>query len=343
MDHKGLHRHTMAQVEQESQIEESGFKASFCGAKHVLKPMLWKILLVTEVFIYSSFTILAHLCLVEGKLPFRSSSVILCTEVLKIVLSIAMLLPELRRGDMTMPSLSNCLLLMVPAVLYCINNNLSVYMQVQMDPTTYQILGNMKVATTAVLYRIIIQRKPTVVQWISIGLLSISGILDSYGGMQTEGAVRSGEMHLTVSGLIMLCTYCCISGFAGVYTEYILKKHYQTSLHVQNTLMYTFGIVLNGGAWALQEAWSGQGEDRRMDLFEGFTLKTWALVVSLAFNGLIMSAIMKHGSNITRLFIISSAMLVTTLLSVAIFQLALNMYYVLAFILVIVALYMYHR
>ncbi|XP_048241384.1 probable UDP-sugar transporter protein SLC35A4 [Haliotis rufescens] len=328
---------------QESQKVESVCVSFISDDKHVFRPLLWGILLVTEVFIYSSYTILAHLCLVEGKLPFRSSSVVFSTEVLKIVLSIAMMLPELGRGDITMPSLSNCVLFVVPAVLYCINNNLSVYMQIEMDPTTYQILGNMKVANTAILYRIIIQRKLSGVQWISLGVLSISGILDSYGGMQNKASVWSGEIHLTVTGLLMMCAYCWISGLAGVYTEYILKKQYETSLHVQNTLLYTFGIVLNGGVWAVQEAVSGKEGERRLNLFEGFTFKTWVIVVSLAFNGLIMSAIMKHGSNITRLFIISCAMLVTTLLSVAIFQLALNMYYILAFILVVVALYMYHR
>ncbi|XP_046543048.1 LOW QUALITY PROTEIN: probable UDP-sugar transporter protein SLC35A4 [Haliotis rubra] len=294
------------------------------------------------VFIYSSYTILAHLCLVEGNLPFRSSSVVLSTEVVKIVLSVAMLFPELRRGDITVPSLANCLPFLVPAVLYCINNNLSVYMQVHMDPTTYQILGNMKVATTAVLYRVVIQRPLTVVQWMSLGVLSMSGILDSYGGMQASGSTWSGEMHLTVAGLIMMFIYCCISGLAGVYTEYILKRHYQTSLNVQNTLLYTFGCSQR---WTVGRTGSmeWQGGDRRLDLFEGFTFKTWAIVVSSAFNGLIMSVIMKHGSNITRLFIISCAMLVTTLLSVAIFQLALNMYYILAFTMIVVALYMYHR
>ncbi|XP_067665230.1 probable UDP-sugar transporter protein SLC35A4 [Haliotis asinina] len=305
--------------------------------------LLWWFLLIAEVFIYSSYTILAHLCLVEGKLPFRSSSVVLSTEVVKIVLSVAMLLPELRRGDITVPSVANCLPFLVPAVLYCINNNLSVYMQVHMDPTTYQILGNMKVITTAVLYRVIIQRRLTFIQWASLVVLGTAGMCDSYGGIQAKGLASSGEIHLTAAGLIMMFSYCCVSGFAGVYTEYILKRHYQTSLHVQNTLLYTFGIVLNGGVWALQEAGSSKTGGESSGVFDGFTVYTWVIVVTQAFNGLIMSAIMKHSSNITRLFIISCAMLVTTLLSVAIFHLALNMYYVLAFILVVIALYMYHR
>ncbi|XP_046584414.1 probable UDP-sugar transporter protein SLC35A4 [Haliotis rubra] len=272
---------------------------------HLLRTILWGILLVTEVFIYSSYTILAHLCLVEGNLPFRSSSVVLSAEVLKIVLSITMMLPELGRGDVTMPSLSHCLPFVVPAVLYCINNNLSVYMQVEMDPTTYQILGNMKVATTALLYRVVMQRKLSGVQWMSLGVLCLSGILDSYGSMQNKGL--SGEIHLTVTDLPP-----CSEHFA----VHIRHRHE----------WWTVGTA---------RGWDRQPRRKTFDLFEGFYIED-------AFNGLIMSAIMKHGSNITRLFIISSAMLLTTLLSVAIFHLALNVYYIVSFVLVVVALYMYH-
>ena len=64
---------------------------------------------------------------------------------------------------------------------------------------------------------------------------------------------------------------------------------------------------------------------------------------SQAVIGLIMSAVMKHSSNITRLFLISSAMLVATTLSVLIFHLQLNIYFCLAFILVILAVFLYYR
>jgi len=56
-----------------------------------------------------------------------------------------------------------------------------------------------------------------------------------------------------------------------------------------------------------------------------------------------MSGVMKHASNITRLFLISCAMLVATTLSVIIFHLQLNLYFCLAFTLVIVAVFLYYR
>ena len=61
-----------------------------------------------------------------------------------------------------------------------------------------------------------------------------------------------------------------------------------------------------------------------------------------AMNGLILSAVMKHSSNLMRLLIIACAMVVNTALSMAIFSLQLNLYFNIAFILVIVALKLYH-
>lgn len=61
-----------------------------------------------------------------------------------------------------------------------------------------------------------------------------------------------------------------------------------------------------------------------------------------ATNGLILSAVMKHSSNLIRLLIIACAMSVNTALSMAIFSLQLNLYFNVAFILVIVALKLYH-
>ena len=56
-----------------------------------------------------------------------------------------------------------------------------------------------------------------------------------------------------------------------------------------------------------------------------------------------MSAIFKHGNNITRLFLISCAMLVTTVLSMLIFNLQLNVYFCAAFVLVVFALGLYYK
>lgn len=46
----------------------------------------------------------------------------------------------------------------VPAILYTVTNNLGIVVQMEMDPATYQVLGNFKILSTAILFRIVIKR-----------------------------------------------------------------------------------------------------------------------------------------------------------------------------------------
>ena len=78
------------------------------------------------------------------------------------------------------------------------------------------------------------------------------------------------------------------------------------------------------------------------NLFRGFSVYTWILVVTQAFSGIFIGFVMKYASSILRLFIISSATIVTTLLSVLIFGLILKVTFLFSAGLVIYAVILYH-
>ena len=46
-------------------------------------------------------------------------------------------------------------------------------------------------------------------------------------------------------GVVLALVMALLSGAAGVYTEMIIKKRPQRSIHVQNFYLYTFGIFFN--------------------------------------------------------------------------------------------------
>ena len=62
-----------------------------------------------------------------------------------------------------------------------------------------------------------------------------------------------------------------------------------------------------------------------------------------ALSGIINGVIMKQANSLTRLVMIAGAMLVNTTLSVLIFTLQFNNYFITAFFLVILAMVIYHR
>ncbi|KAK6178808.1 hypothetical protein SNE40_011308 [Patella caerulea] len=313
-------------------------------SKTIMK-ITWLLMLILEICLYSSYSPLVHICQVDGEIPFSSASLVLFTEIFKLGISVMMYIPEVIEKGIKIPSISFFLPLCVPAILYTCNNNISVHMQQEMDPTTYQVLSNLKIASTAVLYRIIMKRKLSRIKWLSLGLLTLAGVIDSFSGNRNIKLNDSiYEIHVTAKGLLMMFTYCFISGLSGVYTEYIFKRNLKCSIHLQNIFLYVVGIILNGSMWQFKRINAADYlNDDSDSLLRGFTVYTWIIVLSQAVNGLIMSVIMKYGSNITRLFIISCAMMMTTVFSILIFNIQLNTLFVCALILVLVALVLYHQ
>ena len=78
----------------------------------------------------------------------------------------------------------------------------------------------------------------------------------SFGSLVEKGDVNLKTQHITLTGLAIILTYCLISALAGVYTEFILKKDLQTSLNLQNMMLYSFTVSLNFGGWFLTQSYA---------------------------------------------------------------------------------------
>lgn len=164
-------------------------------------------------------------------------------------------------------------------------------------------------------------------------------------GNITNSAVASTntmtKMFIHPLGLPMIFVYCTLSGLAGVYNEWILKKHYVQSLHIQNIYLYTYGSLLNfipavGIPLIVTQSF------HQLNPFKGFSIYTWLVIITQALNGLFMSVVIKHTSNIIRLFVISFSLIVTTILSVLVFHITLNFYFFISCIAMISALWLYY-
>jgi probable UDP-sugar transporter A4 len=238
----------------------------------------------------------------------------------------------------------------IPAILYFLNNNLAVHMQIHMDPTSYQILSNFKIFTTMILYRLIIQQKLTKQQCFALLLLFLAGLSYSIGTFKNSSSISKStvnsniiiqEMYIDPLGIPMIIIYCTLSGLAGVYNEWILKRNYHESIHLQNIFLYTYGTFFNFVSTVSLIMTNAQSIDR-FNLFHGFSLYTWIIVFTQVLNGLFMSVVMKHSSNMTRLFVISFSLIVTTVLSLFIFHINLNIYFLISFFIMICALSLFY-
>ncbi len=134
--------------------------------------------------------------------------------------------------------------------------------------------------------------------------------------------------------------YVSVSGLAGVYTEYILKSNLIDSILQQNVYMYAYGCVFNLVGCLIEEQTVANADSESL-LFANFNVFTWLIVLTQVYNGLCMSFVMKYSNNITKLFVVSCSLAVTTVLSVWLFALPLNFYFYLVSFILIVAVYIY--
>lgn len=300
----------------------------------------WCFLLVLMVLIYGSHAPLINLTKVNGRVPFSSSSCVVLIEFTKLIVSlVTLLLTEGTSALRTPPALLAVAPYAVPAVLYAFNNNLVVYMQAYMDPSSYQVLSNLKIASTALLYSFCLRKRLRAAQWLALGLLMGAGVCHSYSSLDFEDLEREGEtgdgarLHITAWGLFFVFVYCCVSGLAAVYTEKVLKSQ-KTPLSLQNLYLYVFGVLIN-----VVSSFSSSEKS----FLEGYSATVWLIIAGQAANGLLMSVVLKHGSGIIRLFIISCSILVNAVLSWAVLGLQLSPVFLLPVSMIGLAAYLYYK
>ena len=255
---------------------------------------------------------------VHGKYPYNSAVVPLLSELVKLILSILLLRRARERdpaGTIMTTDVKSIMLFPIPSIIYVMHNNVQFYTMAYVDAATYQILGNLKIVTTGILFRFALGRLMTRTQWIALLLLTVGATVSQISGCKGE------TLSAPMAGYALGVLSACLSATAGVYTEFLLKKN-NDNLYWQNVQLYAFGVVFNG----LRLTWDdffgeNSGGNWLFDCTNGFTAITWLIVVNFSFSGLFVSWLQKFADTIVKVYATSSAMLLTALLSVSFFGL----------------------
>ncbi|KAG6758157.1 hypothetical protein POTOM_038493 [Populus tomentosa] len=125
----------------------------------------------------------------------------------------------------------NNVLLAVPAFLYAINNYLKFTMQLYFNPATVKMLSNLKVLVIALLLKVIMKRRFSIIQWEALALLLIGISLNQLQSLPA-GSTAMGFSVATGAYLYTLI-FVTVPSFASVYNEYALKSQFETSIYLQ--------------------------------------------------------------------------------------------------------------
>jgi len=206
------------------------------------------------------------------------------------------------------------------------------------SPITWVVFSHVEIPIVAVLSFLILRRPLTRVQCIAIALL-LDGVMAAEIALCHANGGDDADCDSTdaypLFALALVLFGAILAALAGIAVEYTYKGDFQTSIHLQNAQLYAFGVAANGLVAAY--GYGGDGLSLR-----GFDAATWWVVLTLAAFGIVSSLIMKHLSNIAKVFNSAAGMVVVTTASWAFLGTSVTLPFFLAASVVVLSLFLFY-
>ncbi|XP_044499348.1 CMP-sialic acid transporter 2-like [Mangifera indica] len=303
-------------------------------------------LVVGDCMLVGLQPILVYMSKVDGRFKFSPISVNFLTELAKVLFAIVMLLLQARHqkvGEKPLLSMSTFLqaarsnvLLAVPAFLYAINNYLKFIMQLYFNPATVKMLSNLKVLVIAVLLKIIMRRRFSIIQWEALALLLI-GISVNQLRSLPEGTSALG-LPVATGAYIYTLIFVTVPSLASVYNEYALKSQYDTSIYLQNLFLYGYGAIFNFLGILVTAIIKGPDS---FDILQGHSKATMLLIFNNAAQGILSSFFFKYADTILKKYSSTVATIFTGIASAALFGHKLTMNFMLGISIVFISMHQF--
>ncbi|XP_047338439.1 CMP-sialic acid transporter 1-like [Impatiens glandulifera] len=303
--------------------------------------MQWYFVAALLTVLTSSQGILTTLSQSNGGYKYDYATVPFLAEFFKLVVSGLFLWKEFRGSSIPRMTTEwkSIRLYPIPSIIYLVHNNVQFATLTYVDTSTYQIMGNLKIVTTGILFRLFLQRKLSNLQWMAIVLLAVGTTTSQIKGCGQSSC--DSVFSAPIQGYMFAGLSACLSALAGVYTEFLMKKN-NDSLYWQNVQLYTFGVIFNMAKLILDDVRGGlENGPWWQRLFNGYNITTWMVVLNLGSTGLLVSWLMKYADNIIKVYSTSMAMLLTMLLSIYLFNFKPTLQLFLGIIICMMSLHMY--
>lgn len=223
------------------------------------------------------------------------------------------------------------LAILVPSFLYFIQNNLQYLAVTLLDAATFQVTYQLKILTTAMFSVVMLKTSLSNIKWISLVILTSGVALVQFpsGGKETKKGIQLG-------GLVAVLSACFLSGLAGVWFEKVLKGS-KATVWLRNCQLSLFSVIL-GLIYCYTVDYQNIDEQ---GFFVGYTVWTWLCIFIQAVGGLLVAVVVKYADNILKGFATSIAIILSSVLSIYIFDFQITLAFGLGSIFVIISTYLY--
>eukprot|EP01060_Flectonema_neradi_P014123 TRINITY_DN20843_c0_g1_i1.p1 TRINITY_DN20843_c0_g1~~TRINITY_DN20843_c0_g1_i1.p1 ORF type:complete len:355 (+),score=49.52 TRINITY_DN20843_c0_g1_i1:62-1126(+) len=279
--------------------------------------------------------------------PFIPASVVVCTEVMKILISLVLVQVTDSRGainaimtEMTQHR-NSCLQCFVPACFYTLASGLIYYALANMEVTLFQLCTQSKVLLTAGWSIVLLGSRFSLLKWIALITLALGIVMCSWNG--SKSADNSTKEQNVTFGLICTFVGAMSASFGGVYFEKLLKKDeraHEVDLWMRNIFLSWFSLLFGIGGYYLSTSQSGIVR-KEIYFFQGFDMFTWTIVVLQAAGGIIVAMCVKFADNVLKGFAKAFSIILVAIVSWWLFGFQPTFIFVIGGILVTSATFLY--
>lgn len=342
----------------------SGLSFTFNGRHIYMNPDQLKYLSLVTLTVQNAALNLTMRAARTQRDTFSTSVAVTIAEIFKLITCMGLVWYDQLTINGTMKTIKTSLFVnyvdtlkvAVPSFVYYIQNNLLYVGSTHLDAATSQVTYQLKILTTAIFSVLMLNKKLSKFQWVAlivlfigVALIETVAVADHTSGKKIQnhdnvntttfdGQEVSNE-EKPIIGFVAILIACCLSGFAGVYFEKILKDSAHVSLWIRNIQLAAVTIPIGLVQVLIFE------HDYMMTkgLFHGFTPLTWLCIVLQVQGGLLVAVVVKFANNILKGFATSLAIVISTVASMFLFNFVLTPTFVFGATFVICSVMMYNK
>lgn len=344
-------------------INLSGFQFVINGRQIRMSPEQLKYVSLVTLTIQNAALNLVMRAARTQQEQFSTAVAVTLAEILKLVTCIALLFYEEVTLERTIKSIKDNIIhnyidtlkVAVPSFVYYIQNNLLYVGSTHLDAATSQVTYQLKILTTAIFSVAMLNKKLSKLQWVALVVLFFGVALIETVAVKGHQSSESATLDLNgenlaepetekhhdkpIIGFLAILIACCLSGFAGVYFEKILKNSTSVSLWIRNIQLSVVAIPIG----LMQVFITERQHISKRGLLYGFTTTAWMCILLQAQGGLLVALVVKFANNILKGFATSMAIVISTVASMVIFDFELTPSFVFGTSLVISSVMMYNK
>uniref|UniRef100_A0A8R1I2X6 UDP-galactose transporter n=1 Tax=Caenorhabditis japonica TaxID=281687 RepID=A0A8R1I2X6_CAEJA len=268
---------------------------------------------------------------------------------------------------------------LVPAAVYTVQNFLLYVAVDNLPAATYMVTYQLKILTTAVFTVLVLHRRLSIQQWISLFVLFAGVVIVQYDQKMSNDRLKAEALvnisstlapstipplsnftstlatvvaktetkrtESSIIGFVAVLVACGLSGFAGIYFEKILKGS-NVSIWIRNIQLALPSIFFAFLFASVKDNSSLYGDGLNPlriwnNMLRGFDWAVWVTVGINAFGGLVVAVVIKYADNILKAFATSLAIVLNCIAAYFLFNFRPTLLFLLGACGVIVAVFAY--